>query len=70
MRTDTLIRKEGMRALSDKLGLVEAERFITLIIREQFDYTKWQENLYEDLTLEELCQKADAFWKLTHTNQT
>ena len=66
MRADTLIREEGMRALSDKLGLVEAERFIALIIREKFDYTKWQENLYEDVTLKELSQKADAFWKKTH----
>ena len=64
MRADTLIRKEGMKVLSDKLGLVEAERFIALVIREQFDYTKWQSDLYDDMTLEELCQKADDFWKV------
>ena len=66
MLTDTLLRQEGMSILSDKLGLVEAERFISLIIREPFDYTKWQENLYEDMTLEELCKKADAYWSETH----
>ena len=37
MRADSLIRLDGMRALSERLGLVEAERFITLVIREQFD---------------------------------
>jgi len=68
MRADTLIREEGMRALSDKLGLVEAERFIALVIREKFDYTKWQENLYENVSLKDLAQKADAFWKKTHNN--
>ena|GEM_PF-6248886 len=31
MRTDTLIHEKGIRALSDKLGLVEAEHFISLI---------------------------------------
>jgi hypothetical protein len=66
MKADTLLRQEGMRVLSEKLGLVKAERFITLIIREPFDYTKWQENLYEDLSVEELCQRADEFWQQTH----
>jgi len=66
MRSDTVLRQEGMRILSDKLGLVEAERFISLIIREPFDYTKWQENLYEDMTIEELTEKANKFWNETH----
>ena len=66
MLTDTLLRQEGMSILSDRLGLVGAERFIALIIREPFDYTKWQENLYEDMTLDELCKKADAYWSETH----
>ena len=66
MRNDTLIRQEGMRALSEKLGLAEAERFIALVIREKFDYTKWQEGLYNDMSLEELGQKAKQFWEETH----
>jgi len=66
MKTDTLIREEGMRALSERLGLVEAERFIALIAREQFDYTKWQESLYDGESIEKLCEDADAFWKKTH----
>ena len=69
MRTDTLIRQDGMRVLSEKLGLVEAERFISLIIREPFDYTKWQNNLYENMSVEALCQAADKFWKQTHQNK-
>ena len=66
MRTDTLLRQEGMRILAEGLGLVEAERFISLIIREPFDYTEWQTNLYRNMTLEEICVNADAFWKDTH----
>ena len=66
MRTDTLLRQEGMRILSEKLGLVEAERFITLTIREPFDYTKWQSDLYQDMSVEEICERADNFWKQTH----
>ena len=30
----------------------------TVSIRAPFDYTKWQENLFEDMTVEELSKKA------------
>jgi hypothetical protein len=63
MKTDTVIKNEGMEVLSKYLGLVEAERFIMLIQREPFDYTKWQENLFEDMTIEELAKKADEYVK-------
>jgi len=39
MRTDTLIRTEGMDTLIKNLGLVEAERFVMLIQKDPFDYT-------------------------------
>ena len=39
-------------------GNVEAERFISLIIKEHFDYTKWQESLYEDMSVSELSEMA------------
>ena len=63
MRADNLIRLEGMKALSDKLGLVEAERFITLVIREQFDYTEWQRDMFEDMSLDTLIENADKLWR-------
>ena len=31
---------------------------VTVSIRAPFDYTKWQENLFEDVTVEELSKKA------------
>jgi hypothetical protein len=49
MKADTLIRTEGMNTLIKNLGLVEAERFVMLIQKDTFDYTKWQGNLYEDM---------------------
>jgi hypothetical protein len=63
MKTNTLLRNEGMEILSKSLGLVEAERFIMLIQREPFDYTKWQENLFENMTVEELSKKAAEYRK-------
>jgi len=58
MKTDTVIRNEGMNILIKNLGLIEAERFIMLIQKETFDYTKWQENLFEDMTIEEIYNNA------------
>jgi hypothetical protein len=50
-----------METLADTLGLVEAERFISLILREPFDYTEWQKDLYSDVSLEKLCDNVKRF---------
>ena len=69
MKTDTILRQEGMRILSDGLGLVEAERFISLIIREPFDYTEWQRDLFSDMSLKELGKKANDYWNEMHKKE-
>ncbi|WP_206811070.1 hypothetical protein [Paradesulfitobacterium ferrireducens] len=58
MKNDAVIRIEGMNALLEHLGKVDAERFISLIIKEPFDYTKWQEKLFEDINVRELSKIA------------
>ena len=60
MKNDTLIRIEGMEALLEKLGMVEAERFIMLIQREPFDYTRWREKQYNDKNVETIFAEAAA----------
>ncbi|WP_291857704.1 hypothetical protein [Marinilabilia sp.] len=58
MRTENEIRKEGLKALIHSLGDVDAEKFISLIIKEPFDYTRWQKNLWKDDSVEEISEKA------------
>jgi hypothetical protein len=58
MKANTLIRSEGMNVLIKHLGLIEAEQFVMLIQKETFDYTKWQENLFADMTIEEIYNNA------------
>ncbi len=58
MITDTGIKLKGVQILAEYLGDVEAERFIALIQREPFDYTKWRQGLDEDLTIEGISQRA------------
>lgn len=54
--TDTEIRVNGMAALIASLGEVQAERFISLILREPFDYKQWQKKLWVDTSLEALSR--------------
>jgi len=63
MRSDTLIKSDGMRVLAENLGIIEAERFITLMLRESFDYTEWQRNLYGSMSVNELYDKITEFEK-------
>ena len=63
MQPDTIIRNEGVKVLIEHLGLLEAERFIMLMKREPFDYTVWQENLLEDLSIEEISKRAAEYRK-------
>ena len=58
MRTDTELRTEGLQALCDALGPVGAERFVSLILREPFDYTLWQRALWPQRTVPEISRAA------------
>ena len=60
MITDTEIKSKGFQLLARYLGDVEAERFVALIQREPFDYTKWRQDVDEELSLEEISHKAMA----------
>jgi len=61
--SDTAILEKGMRSLVESLGEIGAERFITQLIREPFDYTKWQHDLFDGMTVEEINEKAVAYCK-------
>jgi len=60
MTTDTELRIRGLKALTDALGDVDAERFISLVLREPFDYTAWQKDLWRDRTVEDISTAAMA----------
>lgn len=55
------IMNRGMKCLTDQMGIVEAEQFISLIIREKFDYTKWQRGYFDGKTPEEISREASEF---------
>ena len=63
--TDTMqtsaILCAGMKLLRENLGLIETEIFIINVKNKGFDYTEWRENLWGDMTAEELFSKAADF---------
>jgi|GEM_PF-107249 len=58
MRADNALRVDAMNLLMNGLGEVEAERFIYLIKRENFDYTEWQKKLWDDMSIDEVYKLA------------
>ncbi len=63
MITDTELRLRGITVLADALGSVEAERFVALIQREPFDYTKWRQDQWNDFSIDEISDRAMAVRK-------
>jgi hypothetical protein len=63
MKTDTILRTDGMRILTEHLGIVEAERFIAIIQREPFDYTAWRQDLFKDVPLNDFLDEAMSYRK-------
>jgi hypothetical protein len=58
MKTDTEIKVEGTKALIKAMGTVEAERYIALIAREKFDYTKWRKTMLPEGSVQEISKAA------------
>lgn len=69
MISDSEIKMTGMQSLIHALGEVQAERFITLIRRDDFDYTKWQQTLFNELSVSELSQEAQNYVNRTYIKQ-
>ena len=63
MASTAKILNKGMKCLMEQMGIIEAERFISVIIRERFDYTKWQRDYFDAKTPEEISEEASQFEK-------
>lgn len=58
-QTEILI--DGVDWLRQKFGDVGTELFISLIIREKFDYTKWRRQFFGDKTVSEINEEAAEY---------
>ena len=58
MRTDSVVRIYAITVLLDNLGVLDTERFISMIKRDNFDYTEWRRDLFKDKSIEEIHAMA------------
>ena len=63
MVSDIEIMNRGIHCLLEELGVVETERFISVINRERFDYTKWQRERFDNMNSDEFNHAAVAYSK-------
>jgi hypothetical protein len=74
MVTETVLRTEAIDLLIKAFGVLDtqpspksegspldAERFITSIKSNHFDYTEWHKNLWADKTIDEIHEMATEF---------
>lgn len=64
MNTSTAeIMDKGMTCLLEKLGAVETEYFISVLMREKADYTKWRQQYFSDADADAFHAAAVAYGK-------
>ena len=59
--SDNELAMTGMNVLRKRFGPVDAERFVYLLVKDRFDYTEWQKNLFKGETVRSLGEKMMAF---------
>ena len=66
MRTDNVVRVDAITVLLNNLEELDTERFISMIKRDNFDYTVWRRDLFKDKSIEEIHAMAtehERSWK-------
>ena len=63
MNNQVEILEQGFACLVEKLGVVNAEHFIALIKRDNFDYTVWQREYFDKMQPGEFAANGDAYAK-------
>lgn len=55
------ILDQGFECLVDHMGVIDAEYFISLIKRDDFNYTVWQREYFDKLKSGEFAAEASAY---------
>ena len=63
MSSTAEIMDVGMTCLIERLGIVDAERFVSILIREKSDYTRWRQRYFGNITSDEFHAAALSYGK-------
>lgn len=69
MMSNAELMDRGIMCLLNVLGSVDTERFISNILREKFDYTKWQQQRFDNISSDDFFNAAIDYEK-THPFET
>ncbi len=61
MNSAVEIMDTGFACLVEKLGVVDAERFVAMIKRDSFDYTIWRREYFDKMNIEQISAEAVAY---------
>lgn len=61
MNSAVEIMDTGFACLVEKLGIVDAERFVAMIKRDSFDYTIWRREYFDRMDIEQISTEAAVF---------
>jgi hypothetical protein len=64
MRTDNTVRVDAINILLTNLGELDTERFISMIKRDNFDYTEWRRGLFPGKSIDEIHAMATEHERL------
>ena len=56
--TEEELRRQAVQALSERLGPVEALRFLSLVSREPFDYQQWRREYFSHYSVDGLLEEV------------
>lgn len=63
MNSATELMGAGFACLVEKLGIVDAERFVAMIKRDSFDYTLWRREYFGKMDLNQVSEEASVYAK-------
>jgi len=61
LTSDMEIKKKGLAVLFKNLGEVDAIRFLSQVSYEKRDYVTLQEDIFADMTVEDIYKKAKEY---------
>ncbi|WP_296565404.1 hypothetical protein [Ruminococcus sp.] len=61
--TTAEVVERGYNCLFETLGTIDTERFISFILSERFDYTKWRREYFGNMTVEDISAAAVEYEK-------
>jgi hypothetical protein len=70
MGNTAVIMEKGINVLLKNLGVLDTEQFISTLLKEPFDYTKWSGQHYEDVNLHEFNMRAVEYDRKNPVRQT